>query len=184
MIDDTYRARLLKLAREALEARVRGTAAPFVPDDLNLPASGLFVTIHYRGELRGCLGTLDGRELLGAAIQRLAADVSREDYRFPPIVVHELSGVEIDLSVLTPPLRVHDPIVEIQIGRDGLIAQQGKRRGLLLPQVATQYGWDCETFLAHTCIKAGLARDAWRRGAEILRFEAEVFGEVEPTRQE
>ncbi len=177
MIGDMQRAQLLGFARTALEAGVRGDRLPPVPPDLNLPASGVFVTIHCHGELRGCLGTLDHREVLGEAVQRLASDVCQRDYRFAPIQADELRDVAIDLSVLTPPERVSDPR-EIKVGRDGLIVQQGSRRGLLLPQVATEQGWDVETFLSQTCVKAGLAPDAWRNGAEVLRFEAEVFGET------
>lgn len=176
MIDPVLRRRLLEVARRSLEARVRCEHAPEVPADVNTPASGLFVTIYCHGELRGCLGTLDGRERLAAAVVRLAADVAHEDHRFRPLTAHELPDVTIDLSVLTPAQRVDDPS-EITVGRDGLIVQQGSRRGLLLPQVAPEHGWDREIFLAQTCIKAGLAPDAWRHGATILRFQAEVFGE-------
>ncbi len=176
MIDIVLRRRLLDVARRALEARVRGEHGPDVPADLNPPASGLFVTIHCHGELRGCLGTLDGRERLADAVVRLAAEVSHEDYRFRPLTAHELTEVTIDLSVLTRAERVSDPS-EIEVGRDGLIVQQGARKGLLLPQVAPEHGWDRETFLAHACLKAGLPPDAWQHGATILRFQAEVFGE-------
>ena len=176
MIRVEDRARLLALARAALEAQVRGDHAPAVPADLNLAASGVFVTIHCRGDLRGCLGTLDGRERLADAIRRLAADVCRHDYRFAPIRKGELNFLTIDLSVLTPPARVANPL-DIVVGRDGLIIEKGSRRGLLLPQVAPEHGWERETFLAQTCIKAGLPPDAWQRDAVIYRFEAEVFGE-------
>ena len=177
MMSPAQRKELLALARSALEARVRGGRGPQPPDDLNVPASGLFVTIHCRGDLRGCLGTLGAREHLADAVVRLSGDVAQEDYRFRPLSVHELPDVAIDLSVLTPPEIVSDPAT-IEVGRDGLIVQQGSYRGLLLPQVATEHGWDRDTFLAHTCIKAGLPPDAWKRGATILKFQAEVFGEA------
>jgi AmmeMemoRadiSam system protein A len=179
MIETAARVKLLALARAAIEARVRGERPPAVPAGLHLPASGVFVTIHCGGELRGCLGTLDRFESVGAAVQRLAAEVCTSDYRFHPVRPDELSDVTIDVSVLTMPEPVTDP-AEVVVGRDGLIVQQGSRKGLLLPQVAPEHGWDRETFLSQTCVKAGLPPHAWRTGAQILRFEAEVFGDVDP----
>ena len=172
------RDRLLRLARAALIARVRSERRPEPPDDLQVAASGAFVTLYCRDELRGCLGTLDGRPLLAEAIVRLAGDVAREDYRFEPLRVDELDEVHLEISVLTEPEIVTDP-AEIVVGRDGLIAEQGARKGLLLPQVAPEHGWDREAFLSHTCVKAGLPPDAWRKGATIWRFHAEVFSERE-----
>ena len=176
MIAATDRKRLLDLARAALSARVRRMSAPDPPPELNIPASGVFVTVECQGELRGCLGTLDQREPLGESVVRLAGDVSQHDYRFQPIDARELAETHIDLSVLTTPEVVTDPS-DIVVGRDGLIIEQAGRRGLLLPQVAPEHGWDRETFLGQTCLKAGLPADAWRRGATIYRFQAEVFGE-------
>jgi len=177
MIAPVLRQRLLVLARSALEARVLRQPAPVVPDELNVPASGVFVTIRCAGDLRGCLGTLDERERLAEAVVRLAGEVAHEDYRFRPVAARELVEVVIDVSVLTPAERVRDPMI-IEIGRDGLIVEQGSRRGLLLPQVAVEYGWDRETFLNHTCLKAGLRPHAWRVGTTtIWRFQADVFGE-------
>jgi AmmeMemoRadiSam system protein A len=181
MISTGNRQRLLELARTALVARVRRGPAPLSPRDLAVPSSGLFVTIRWKGELRGCLGTLDGRERLADSVVRLSGDVAHADYRFQPLAAHELDDVSMALSVLTPTEVVGDPAT-IEIGLDGLIVQQGRRQGLLLPQVATEHGWDRETFLAHTCIKAGLPPDAWQRGAVILRFQAEVFGEIDRRR--
>jgi uncharacterized protein len=176
MIAAADRRRLLDLARTALIARVRRQRPPDAADDLNIPASGVFVTIYHRGELRGCLGTLDSREPLAEAVIRLAGDVAHNDHRFEPLQVHELNDVTVDVSVLTTPTPVGD-LSEIVVGRHGLIVQQGRRKGLLLPQVAPEHGFDRDTFLAHTCLKAGLSADAWQHGAEIYCFEAEVFGE-------
>jgi len=176
MIAGADRQRLLVLARQALSARVRGAPAPSAPDDLFILAFGVFVTIYHRSELRGCLGTLNASEPLAQAVVRLAGDVSHNDHRFEPIEVHEIDDTIINLSVLTAPEPVDDPTI-IVVGRDGLIVEHGSRRGLLLPQVAPEHGWDREAFLAHTCLKAGLAADAWRNDAIIFRFEAEVFGE-------
>ena len=99
------------------------------------------------------------------------------DPRFPPLRPEELKDVEIEISVLSPPVPVKD-ISEIKIGRDGLIVSKGWLRGVLLPQVATEYNWDTITFLKHTCIKAGLYPDAWKEPDTVIeRFEAEVFSE-------
>jgi AmmeMemoRadiSam system protein A len=178
MIGHEHRRRLVDLARRALVARVRRQRPPEPPAMLNVPASGVFVTIYHRRELRGCLGTLDAAEPLADAVVRLGGDVAHRDYRFDPLEIHELEEITIDLSVLTEPKRVDDP-TEIEVGRHGLIIEHVGRKGLLLPQVAPEHGFDRETFLAQTCLKAGLPPDAWQQGAIIYRFEAEVFGEAD-----
>src|SRR5688572_11249548 len=175
MIDSASRVRLLGLARVALEARVRRQPLPVAPGDVVVDAFGVFVTVHHLGDLRGCLGSLDAHEPVVEAVIRLAAAVAHEDRRFSPLGAHELAGVTIDLSVLTRPERVSDHLT-IEVGRHGLIVELNGRKGLLLPQVAPEHGWDRETFLAHTCIKAGLSPSAWQSGASLYRFEAEVFG--------
>jgi AmmeMemoRadiSam system protein A len=170
------RHQLLTLARAALEASVRRKPAPLVPRDIAVNAFGVFVSIHAHGELRGCLGSLDCSDCIPSSIARLASAVTHEDVRFSPLALHELPQTTIDLSLLTIPERVgvHE---EIEVGRHGLIVEKGRRRGLLLPQVAPEHGWDRETFLSHTCLKAGLPAAAWRVGVALYRFEAEVFGE-------
>lgn len=171
--------RLLRLARQALEARVRKAAPPPVEHGgaLDWPC-GAFVTIHHRGELRGCLGRIEVDAPLADAIAYLAAVVSDSDSRFDPVSARELTDIALEISVLTPEEEVQS-IDQIEVGRHGLIIEQGPRRGLLLPQVATEHGWDRETFLEQTCRKASLPPDAWRRGAKILTFEALVFREPE-----
>ena len=169
--------RLLLLARQALDARVRKAPSPPVERGgaLDWPC-GAFVTIHYRGELRGCLGRLDVDAPLADTIAHLAAVVSDSDSRFNPVSARELPDISLEISVLTPEQEVRS-IDEIEVGRHGLIVEQGHRRGLLLPQVATEHGWNRDTFLDHACRKASLPPDAWRHGARILTFEALVFGE-------
>ncbi len=174
--DPTIQLQLLTLARAALEARVRSLALPSVPLEIEVDGFGVFVTIYHRGDLRGCLGSLQCQNAIVSAVARLAASVARDDYRFSPLMPHELAATTIDLSVLSPPEEICGPMT-IEIGRHGLIVEQGSQRGLLLPQVATEHGWDGETFLAHTCRKAGLPTTAWLNGATVYRFEAEVFGE-------
>lgn len=176
MIDLTIRQHLLQLARRTLEASVRRLVPPAVPRDLTIDAFGVFVTIYHRGDLRGCLGSLDCADTIVESLVRLAGAVASEDYRFAPLAEHELPGTTIDLSLLTPPQPVTDHRI-IEVGRHGLIVQQGRHRGLLLPQVAPEHGWDRDTFLSHTCIKAGLPPNAWQTGAAVLSFEAEVFCE-------
>jgi AmmeMemoRadiSam system protein A len=113
---------------------------------------------------------------LADTVAHLARAVADSDPRFHPVTIDELSSISLEISVLTPWREISD-VAEIKVGRHGLILEHGYRRGLLLPQVATEHGWDRETFLDHTCIKAGLAPGAWRCGARVLAFEAVVFGE-------
>jgi AmmeMemoRadiSam system protein A len=136
------------------------------------------VTLKRNGELRGCLGTLECKRPLEEEVARLAASTSHEDPRFEPVRVGELVDLRCEVSLLGP-LEPIDPRAPdaIVIGQHGLVVEQGLRRGLLLPQVATEWNWNRDEFLSHTCRKAGLPADAWQRGARVYRFDAEVFGE-------
>jgi AmmeMemoRadiSam system protein A len=178
MLSEEQKQSLIELARRAVAAQVTGAPLPdTVP--VGLPdASGVFVTVKDHGELRGCLGTLEPIETLAREVVRCAADAASRDPRFPPVAPRELPGVSVEVSVLGP-LESIDPAdpAAITIGRHGLVAEKGHRRGLLLPQVAAERGWTVEEFLRHTCLKAGLPPDAWLHGARISRFDAEVFGE-------
>jgi AmmeMemoRadiSam system protein A len=170
--------RLLRLARRCLEARVRREPRPMVEQGGGLDTPmGAFVSIHHFGELRGCLGRLETDRPIAENVAHLASIVPDSDPRFPPLTQAELAGVDVEISALTPEEEIIDVTI-IEVGRHGLIIEQGPRRGLLLPQVATECGWDRETFLDHTCVKAGLPPAAWRSGARIFVFEAQVFGEV------
>jgi AmmeMemoRadiSam system protein A len=177
LISEEDQRRLLRVARRALEARVlrQPSAVREWGGGLDWPR-GAFVTLLWRGELRGCLGRLEPDAPLVETVADLAAIVSDSDPRFEPVADHELPEIEIEISVLTPEREVQS-IVEIEIGRHGLIVEQGARRGLLLPQVAEEHRWDGATFVSHTCLKAGLPADAWRHGARLLVFEAQVFSE-------
>ena len=137
---------------------------------------GAFVSIHCQGELRGCLGRLETDRPIAENVAHLATIVSDSDPRFPPLRASELAVVDVEISALTPAQEITD-VGDIEVGRHGLIIEQEHHRGLLLPQVAIEYHWDRDTFLEHTCLKAGLPRDAWRKGARIFLFEAQVFGE-------
>ncbi len=177
MISEADRTALLSLARKALEARVRRERAPSVePIGVFALRRGAFVTIHASGDLRGCLGRLGADAPLARTIAHLGAAVADSDPRFGPVTASELPNIGIEISVLTPEEPVTS-IESIEVGRHGLIIEDRYARGLLLPQVAVEHRWDRDTFLAHTCIKAGLPPDAWKNGVRILTFEAEVFGE-------
>jgi uncharacterized protein len=177
MLTADQRQHLLALAQASIESQVRG-GTPIETGMTPLPdASGVFVTIKERGQLRGCLGTLQNRAGLAAEVIRCAADSASDDPRFPPVTVDELPGLSLEISVLGPLEEIEARPDAFTIGVHGLVAEQGLHRGLLLPQVATEWGWDGEQFLRQTCIKAGLPPGAWRSGARIFRFAAEVFGD-------
>jgi AmmeMemoRadiSam system protein A len=176
------RAQLLALARGTLEAHFRGDPPPRLPSDRAEAfgeARALFVTLRLDGQLRGCIGTLAPEGDLARAVPRFARKAAFEDPRFSELTPEELPACAIEISVLTPPRPVEDP-EEIVVGRDGLILELGSRRGLLLPQVATEWGFDRTTFLAEVSRKAGLPPDAWRLpGARLWSFQAEVFADGE-----
>ena len=169
--------RLLRHARRAVAARLEDRApAPLAsPGALGAPAAA-FVTLRLGGRLRGCIGSVDGGEPLAEVVAQCAADAATRDPRFPPLPRSALPDVRLEISVLTPFRRVSDP-AETVVGRHGVMVEQGRRRALLLPQVPVEWGWDRGTFLSQTCVKAGLPADAWRTGAAVHTFEAQVFGE-------
>ena len=177
MIGPGDRQRLLALARRALEARVRRESPPRAERGGALDwTRGAFVTIHCRGDLRGCLGHVETEARLADTIAQLAAFVSDSDPRFDAVSALELDRIALEISVLTPGREIHS-VDDIEVGRHGLIVERGSRRGLLLPQVATEHGWDALTFASQTCLKAALPADAWREETRMLVFEAQVFGE-------
>lgn len=178
MLTDAQKAALLHLARRSVVSEVTHQPPEPIRVEVALPdASGVFVTLKRRGELRGCLGTLQCARGLAEEVARCAADAASEDPRFPPVDDTELPELDIEVSVLGPLEEIEPDPAHVVVGRHGLVAEQGMRRGLLLPQVATEWGWTAEQFLRQTCMKAGLPGDAWQHGARIFRFEAEVFGE-------
>ncbi len=169
--------KLKEIAIKTIEAVVKGKKPPEfkdLPDKLKQPY-GVFVTINKHGNLRGCIGHIYANQPLYISCQQMAKAAALEDPRFNPVTEKELPYLEIEISVLTPIERVKD-INDIVIGRDGLIIRRGYHSGLLLPQVATEYGWNVEEFLEHTCEKAGLPRDAYKlKDTEIYKFSAQVF---------
>jgi AmmeMemoRadiSam system protein A len=180
MINEADETPLLSIARHSLEARVVGDRPPEVVciGPLALRC-GAFVSIHNGDQLRGCLGRLSPNSPLGATLVYLGGALADSDPRFPPVSQHELPLLQIEISLLTPE-RAIASIDEIAVGQHGVIVEHGRSRGLLLPQVATEFGWDRETFLEHACLKAGLPREAWRNGARMLVFEARIFAERDP----
>ncbi len=173
------RQALLQLARRSIEAAVQREPLPSLPGGppvLSEPR-GAFVTIKRQQRLRGCIGYTQPIGPLAEVVQKVAVAAALDDPRFRPVVPSELSELDLEISVLSMPELLSDPS-QIAVGRHGLIIQKGSMSGLLLPQVATEYGWDRETFLAEVSRKAGLAPTAWKeRDAKLYTFTAEVFHE-------
>jgi len=179
MTSDPDRVELLRIARAAVRARASGAPAPasVQPSDALARQAAVFATLHLGDKLRGCIGHLQADRPLARAVAECATAACSEDPRFPPVTVEEVPALHIELSILGP-FEPVGSLDEIEIGRHGLLVEHGWRRGLLLPQVATEWKWDRRMFAEQTCHKAGLARDAWpARGATLWKFEAEVFGE-------
>lgn len=171
--------RLLAVARRTIEQLVQGGRPAASPADLEGLEfqRGAFVTLRRRGQLRGCIGNFVSDDPLASTVQAMAVAAASQDPRFPPVRAPEMSEIDLEISVLSPLKPIKD-VSEIQVGRHGIYIISPRGRGVLLPQVATEYGWDRDTFLDHTCIKAGLKPGCWRDpDAQILIFSAQVFGE-------
>jgi AmmeMemoRadiSam system protein A len=178
-LTDLERSRLLEIARTSIYGFLREGRAPAVvaSEPALQQKAGCFVTLHAGPELRGCIGTFRQDLPLCESVRDMAVAAATEDPRFAPVSADELPRLTIEISVLAPRRRISE-ISEIELGRHGLWVERGVRRGVLLPQVATEYQWDVETFLGQTCHKAGLPDHAWRDTATSVEiFEAEVFGE-------
>lgn len=169
---------LLGLARDAIEGFLKTGKRPRpkpAPKTLS-EKRGAFVTLKVDGQLRGCIGYPLPYKPLVETVAEMALAAATQDYRFPPIQEEELGRLKIEISVLTLPRPIQDAL-EVEVGRHGIIISKGSNRGLLLPQVPTEYGWDRETYLRHGCVKAGLDEDEWEKGAHLEVFEAQVFSE-------
>lgn len=170
---------LLILARRALQEKFLFRQWPDPPEitpSLRQPA-GAFVTLHEAGGLRGCIGQIEAVLPLYRTVRECALSAALCDPRFDPVRPDEVARLRIEISVLSP-LRDAQPD-EIEAGRHGLMVSRGSHRGLLLPQVAAKWGWDCARLLQEACLKASLPQDAWRQGARIQIFTAQVFSEAE-----
>jgi AmmeMemoRadiSam system protein A len=170
------RSLLLRLAHESISSALEKRELPL---EISTPHfaehRGAFTSLYLRGELRGCVGYVLPSSPLYRAVAETARAAAFEDNRFPPVNKEEASHLEIELSILSSPQPLRAE--EIEVGRHGLLIAWHGRRGLLLPQVPIEHGWDRTTFLEQTCRKAGLPPDTWQKGATIEAFTAEVFGE-------
>ena len=187
---------LIKFARDNIEFFLKNSKRITIPDDLKNKFKdnyGAFVTLNVynvKGNpLRGCIGYIEPNFPLYDVVHKVSVSSAIEDSRFPRVTLEEMDNIVIEISILTPPklIEVSDPneyLEKIVIGQDGLIAEKGMRRGLLLPQVPVDYdrNWDVETFLQHTCSKAWLSPDAWRdiKSTKIYSFQAILFEEEFP----
>jgi AmmeMemoRadiSam system protein A len=182
MLSDAEKQFLLKIARQSVESAVR--KSPEIESTPSLPTlpsmekpRGAFVTLRIENILRGCIGYVDPVKPLRETVRLASAKAALEDTRFSPILPEELPDVWIELSVLSPMERITG-IEEIEIGRHGVVVDSGRLRGLLLPQVAVEYGWSRETFVGQTARKAGLSFNAWNEpGVTVSVFTAEIFSE-------
>ncbi len=178
-LNEQAQKELLALARRTLELYLSDQALLSLKSETPLlqRKSGAFVTLHAQGELRGCIGRMFAEEPLHQTVRDMAIAAATEDFRFEPVSFEELFQIDIEISVLTPFQKIQD-LDEIEVGKHGLFITQGRHRGLLLPQVASEHAWNREEFLAHTCIKAGLLPKAWMDPkTQIEIFSAQVFGE-------
>jgi AmmeMemoRadiSam system protein A len=175
---------LIRIARDTLRLYLARQLVPALSD---YPASaalqrqcGVFVTLKNRnsGDLRGCIGHMYGEKPLREAVRDCTIESATRDRRFSPLQAGEEQTVLIEISVLTPPQKIAT-INEIQIGTHGLIITRGMHRGVLLPQVPLEWGWSRDDFLKAICEKAGLPQGAWKEGAELFIFTAQVFKEQE-----
>ncbi len=171
--------RLLDVARNTISKLVWGKR----PDSHEADLEGLnfkrgaFVTLHRRGQLRGCIGNFFSETPLVRTVEEMAMAAATQDPRFPPVGRTEIDDIDLEISVLSPLKPISD-LDEIQVGRHGIYIVSPRGRGVLLPQVATEQGWDRDTFLDHTCLKAGLQPGCWHDSdVQIFIFSAQVFGE-------
>ena len=174
---------LLALARQTVSAVANGTPLPERPGNGSAAIDslqGAFVTLHQHGSLRGCVGIIEGIKPLWRSVRDAAVSASTRDPRFPAVQPEEVANLHIEISALSPlqPVRSLDDIV---VGTHGLLVDNGRHSGLLLPQVPLEWGWDRDTFVRHTLRKAGLPPDALEDPAlELFIFSADIFSEPEP----
>ena len=169
---------LLEIAKAGIETRLKRQLVhpPQFDSGALTEKRGVFVSLHKRGRLRGCIGCIEGKQPISFTVHEMAGAAAFDDPRFPPLKPEELEEVDIEISVLSPLKEVNSP-EEIEIGFHGLYIVNGYYRGLLLPQVAVDYGWDRKMFLEETCHKAGLPAHAWKdKNTKIYVFSADIFG--------
>jgi len=177
--------RAVKLAREAIETYLEERKILQKRlDGVFSEKRGVFTTLTKHGNLRGCIGFPYPVKRLDEAIIESAIAAAVDDPRFEPVRLSEMDEIVVEVTILTPPEKIEakpkDLPNHVEIGRHGLIVKMGPFSGLLLPQVAVEYNMDAEEFLSETCMKAGLPPDCWLTGAEVYRFEGQIFKEKEP----
>lgn len=173
------RKQLLRLAHQAIRAALAGRTLEAPPVSEHLAEKrGAFTTLHLGGHLRGCIGYVVPVSPLCETVIETATAAAFDDPRFAPVSAEEATRLQIEISVLSPMFPIKPEAVVV--GKHGLLLTYQDRRGLLLPQVPLEWGWDREEFLRQVCFKAGVAGDAWKRGARLEAFTAEVFGEELP----
>jgi uncharacterized protein (TIGR00296 family) len=177
---------LVELARRAIVTYLFDGKVIEIPEETDSKLKenmGVFVTLNRDKELRGCIGYPEPVMPLLNAVIDAAISAATQDPRFNPLTSNELDEIQMEVSVLTKPLlmEVEDPLEyleKIELGHDGLIVEMGPYRGLLLPQVATEWGWNVEEFLKNTCMKAGLDSECWlRKDVKIYKFASQIFDE-------
>lgn len=171
---------LLRIARAAISAYFKGSAPPEpITKSQRLNENrGAFVTLHDKSHcLRGCIGSFLADKPIYMTVREMAVQAAFHDPRFLPIEEEELRDIHIEISVLSPLREIKD-VGEIEVGKHGIYITKGFHCGTLLPQVAVECCWDRRTFLEHTCMKAGLPPDGWKKGARILTYSAQVFSET------
>jgi len=176
-LTEAEKQRLRHIARTVIEHRILNKPGP----EFEIGAGrlnenrGAFVTLRTGGQLRGCIGNIHGNQPLHRTVAQMAEEAAFNDPRFPPLSREELEKLDIEISAMTPLRRINN-VEEIEVGKHGIYIEKGFFSGLLLPQVATEYGWDRQTFLEHTCYKAGLHKDAWKeKNTKIHIFSADIF---------
>ena len=174
------RRQLLQIAREAITSLITSGSVPIreVKSEKLNAMFGCFVTIKKDGKLRGCIGNFISDKPLHKLVQEMASAAATKDPRFYPMKKTDLENFTLEISVLSP-LQKISSIDEIQVGTHGIYMERNVHRGVLLPQVAAEYGWDRETFLQQTAMKAGMGKDDWKENTDIYIFSAEVFNEDE-----
>ena len=176
-LNEEEKKTLHHIAKTVIENKAKGKTVPELKiESPTLKENrGAFVTIHKKGQLRGCIGYIEGHGPLHKTIEEMAEAAAFRDPRFTPVKEKEFPELDIEISVLTPLKRITD-VNEIEVGKHGIYIMKGMWSGLLLPQVATEYGWDRLAFLEHTCQKAGLPPNAWKeKDIEIYIFSADIF---------
>ena len=178
-LSDADRREILRLARESVHRTVLGKEMPkpISTSAVLQEPCGAFVTLIERGQLRGCIGYTEAVRPLAEVVCEVAAKAAVDDPRFSPVGEEELMDIELEISVLSPLEKISSP-EKIEVGKHGILLENGYFRGLLLPQVAVEYNWDREAFLENTARKAGLHPDAWKdSNSAIYTFTAEIVRE-------